>query len=140
MPRSIGIRPDQYRVGDANDLRDRQAGKRRMPADRLRARRLVDADTAERAFALRKDVTADPADVVRHPIARFRERAGRGVLKLGLRAPTLAAENCIEPHVCSFPLTKLTVGRPEQARLREDCLFLAGRAAKPAAASATLGA
>ena len=42
------VGPHHDGVGDLDDLVDRQVGRGRVPPDRLRARRLVDADRADR--------------------------------------------------------------------------------------------
>src|SRR5262245_25717104 len=70
------VGPDDHRVADLDDLVDGETGGRGVPPDRLRARRLVDADGADGSVALRGDVAADPADVVRHALA-FGGRAPR---------------------------------------------------------------
>src|SRR5437870_2379819 len=43
------VRADDHRVGDGDDLVDRQPGPFRVRTDRLRARSLVDADGSELA-------------------------------------------------------------------------------------------
>src|SRR4029453_3868107 len=50
-----GIGPDENRVGDEDDLVRRQTGSRRVFADLVRARGLVDADRAEPSVLLRHD-------------------------------------------------------------------------------------
>ena len=54
-----------------------QVGELGVLADRLRARRLVDADGADRAAALVEHVAADPADVVRHLLVADRASSAR---------------------------------------------------------------
>jgi hypothetical protein len=46
-------------VGDLDDLVDWKVGRATVPADRLRARCPVDADRADRAASLLKNVAAD---------------------------------------------------------------------------------
>ena len=93
-----------------------------MLQDRLRARRLVDADRPDRAVGLREDVAADPADVVGHLVAR-RGRALRRRLEVGRGAPAVAAENCVELHGCLLfgcvGYTVWTRWRGGRSRLRQ---------------------
>src|SRR5262245_40923940 len=65
---NCGIRPDDNRVGDLHDLVDREVGRACVPADRLGARGLVDADRPNTSVRLGRHVAADPADVVAHPL------------------------------------------------------------------------
>src|SRR3954465_14230413 len=97
--RGLRVRPDDDRVGDRDDLVDREAGARGVLADRLRARGLVDADGADRAAALVEDVGADPADVVGHLLVADLGRPARGLLELGAGAPTATAQDRVELHV-----------------------------------------
>src|SRR3954470_1232924 len=97
--RGLRVRPDDDRVGDRDDLVDREAGARGVLADGLRARGLVDADGADRAAALVEDVGADPADVVGHLLVADLGRPARGLLELGAGAPAATAQDRVELHV-----------------------------------------
>ena len=76
-----------------------QHGARGVVPDRLRARRLVDADGADRAAVLLEDVGTDPADVVRHLLVAYLARApGRPP-----GAPrAIASRFCAESRTCSL--------------------------------------
>src|SRR6476661_8710122 len=94
------IGPHEHRVRHLDDFVHRQIGGRRVPADRLRAARLVDADGAEPAVRrLRQHVAADPADVVGHPLA-LGGRAGSRGLEISRAAPSVAAQDHIGVHQC----------------------------------------
>ena len=90
------IGTDEHGVDDLHDLVDGKHGLAGVAADRLRARRLVDADRADAAVALLEHVAADPGDVVRHPLA-FGRRARRGLAELGAvlpAAPRAGSRTC----------------------------------------------
>src|SRR3954470_24702065 len=97
--RGLRVRPDDDRVGDRDDLVDREVGARGVLADGLGARGLVDADGADRAAAFVEDVGADPADVVGHLVVADLGRPARGLLELGAGAPAATAQDRVELHV-----------------------------------------
>ena len=96
-----GVGAHDHGVGDGDDLVDRQTGALGMRPDRLRARRLVDADGAEAAVALAQHVAADPADVVGRPVA-LGGRAGGRLLEVARGAPAVAAQDHVGLHVDSL--------------------------------------
>ena len=59
-----GIGPDDHGVGNLEDLVGRHPDALGVPADRVGAARLVDADSAEHAARLADHVAANPADLV----------------------------------------------------------------------------
>ncbi len=67
-------------------------------ADRLGTRRLVDADRPDRAVRLRQRIATDPADIARHLLVAHLGRAPRGLLEVGARGPSAAANNCVQLH------------------------------------------
>jgi len=77
-----GVWPHDDRVRDRDDLGHRQIGARSVLADRLGARRLVDANGPEPAGLFGEDVAADPADVGRHLVVADRGGAGGGFLQV----------------------------------------------------------
>ena len=60
VPSRARVGAHEHRVGDLDDLIGGEVGARGVLADLLRTRRLVDADRAEAAVALREHVRADP--------------------------------------------------------------------------------
>src|SRR3954469_15663096 len=78
----------------------RQLGPVRVVADRLGARRLVDADGADTAVRLRQHIAADPTDVIGRPIAFDRRTLGRSP-QLIRSAPAGAPKDQIGLHVAS---------------------------------------
>src|SRR3954471_495079 len=99
----LRIRPDDDRVGDRDDLVDREVGARGVLADGLGARGLVDADGADRPAALVEDVGPDPADVVGHLDVADLGRPPGGLLEVRAGAPAAAAQDRVELHVVLPP-------------------------------------
>src|SRR3954451_1879000 len=94
----LRVGTDDHGVGHGDDLVDGKVGELRVLANRLGARRLVDADGADRAGALLEDVAADPLDVVGHVVVGDLLRARGGLAELLGRAPAAAAQDHIEVH------------------------------------------
>src|SRR5262245_27136483 len=63
------VGPHDHGVGHLHDLVDWQVGLLGVEADRLRARRLVDADRPDRPVLLGRDIAANPPDIVRYALA-----------------------------------------------------------------------
>src|SRR5207302_646388 len=77
---------------------------RRVRADRLGARGLVDADGADGPVPLGEDVAADPPDVVGDPLAFLRGAGLRG-LELDGVPPAAAPEDDVRLHHAFAQLT-----------------------------------
>src|SRR5918911_2503541 len=92
------IGPHDERVGDVEDLRRRDGGTRRVLPDLLRARREVDAKSAQAPVVLAHDVRADPADVGGHLLVADLPRARRGGLQILQRAPDPRPTDHVQLH------------------------------------------
>src|SRR4051794_5275196 len=97
-----GVRANDHRVRDRDDLVDGQVREARVLADRLGAGRLVDAHGSDGAGALVEDVAANPADVVGHLLVRGLAGAAGGLFEVASGAPTAPAEDCVEVHRIPF--------------------------------------
>src|SRR5262245_43460382 len=100
----LGVRPDDHGVGDGDDLVHRQVCARGMPADRLRAGRLVDADGADGAAAFLEDVAPNPAHLIGHFLVADLPRALGGFAELLGRPPAASAQDHVGVHGRLLPL------------------------------------
>jgi len=76
----LGVGPHDDGVGHRDDLVSGKVGARGVLADRLGARRLVDADGSDLPRLLAEHVGPDPPDVVGHLVVADIRGAGRGLL------------------------------------------------------------
>src|SRR5258707_13852591 len=96
------IRTHQDGVRDADDLVDGKVGAAGVLANRLRARRLVDAHRADRAAALLEHVAADPADVGRHLLVSHLAGWPRSRPELGRAPPAGPSQSLVHLHRASW--------------------------------------
>src|ERR1700753_4496446 len=96
---SGGVFTDDHGVGDRDDLVDGKLSASGVLMDRLGARRLIDADRADRAGALVEDIAADPADVLGHLLVADLGRAGGRLLEVATRFPATAAQDRVLIHL-----------------------------------------
>ena len=92
-----------------------EVGEFSMLGDSLEARRLVDADGADRSVAFVEHIAADPADFVGHVLVSDLRRASACLLKLGCGAPSVAPQDCVEIHDVASSDSMMLSGRLGEA-------------------------